>query len=644
MSGHSVQAGAEKKEKQFGLWPSDLSPEILGSTRRITSFCFGDNERLYWLESRADKATICYTDWSSKDAVRELNANLNCKGKIGYGGGDFSAAQGSVFFSERSSGRIYKQMPGEISATPLTLAHGTAAGSVASADGRFVAYVHAGEHDIDRIAIVGTDGQQWPQILEQGADFYSQLRFSPDGQHFAFVSWCHPHMPWDSSALFVGRLEQSNGMLPVLTNITMIAGGPEIAVFQPEFSPDSKSIYYVSDESGFGHLYRQDLQSGEKKAITSGTTFELGMPNWVQDVRSFCLADGGRTIFVGVNKGGIIQVHAIDIETRKMTPVPELAEYTDLTRIYSSPDGKKILLGVSSWNQPSALVGFDFGTREKRVFGRVIDYALNANDLSKPSVVTWRTEKLEECHGLIYMPNNSRFTSTKEKPPLVVHIHGGPTSQTVANFNAGIQFFTNRGYAVLAVNHRGSTGYGRAYMEKLRGKWGVVDVADAVYGARHFADAGLIDGSKVVIMGGSAGGYTVLQALVNEPEVFAAGISLYGISNLFTLAKDTHKFEAFYNDSLIGPLPAAAKLYRERSPEFHASEIKKPLAIFQGDKDLVVPKNQAEAIVKALSKGGTPHIYHLYEGEGHGFTKPETIKHMYATIDEFLQEHVIAAR
>jgi dipeptidyl aminopeptidase/acylaminoacyl peptidase len=326
-----------------------------------------------------------------------------------------------------------------------------------------------------------------------------------------------------------------------------------------------------------------------------------------------------------------------------MNLVSDFAEFTDLTRICSSPDGKKILLGVSSWNQPALLLGFDLDTRTKRVFARTIDYVLNVNDLSKPTAVTWRTEKLEECHGLLYMPASSRFTNSKDKPPLLVHIHGGPTSQTVANFSATIQFFANRGYAVLAVNHRGSTGYGRAYMEKLRGKWGVVDVADSVYGARHFADAGLIDGSKVVIMGGSAGGYTVLQAMVNEPEVFAAGISLYGISNLFTLAKDTHKFEAFYNDSLLGPLPGATKIYQERSPEFHAGSIKKPLAIFQGDKDVVVPKNQAEAIVKALSKVGTPYIYHLYEGEGHGFTKPENIKHLYSTIDEFLKENVISA-
>jgi dipeptidyl aminopeptidase/acylaminoacyl peptidase len=324
-----------------------------------------------------------------------------------------------------------------------------------------------------------------------------------------------------------------------------------------------------------------------------------------------------------------------------MTPVPELAEYTDLTRICSSPDGKKVLLSVSAWSQPSSLLGFDTETRKKRTFARALDYTIDPKDLSKPHVVTWRTEKLEVCHGLFYSPTNCRFTNSKDKPPLIIHIHGGPTAQALASFNAGFQFFTNRGYAVLAVNHRGSTGYGRAYMEKIKGKWGVIEVADAVFGMRHFADAGLVDASKVVIMGGSAGGFTVLQSLVNEPEVFAAGISLYGISNLFTLAKDTHKFEAFYNDSLIGPLPGASKIYRERSPEFHATKITKPLAIFQGDKDLVVPKNQAEAIVTALGKTGTPFIYHLYEGEGHGFTKPETIKHLYTTIDGFLRENVL---
>jgi len=637
-SGHT---NVEKQEKQFGFWPSEISPEILSSARRISNFCFGDDERFYWLETRSDRSVIYYNDWHSHDAPRELNANLNCKGKIGYGGGDFSASASTVFFSERSSGRLFRQNPGEISAKPVIPAHGTSAASTPTPDGRYVAFVHAGEHDIDRIAIVDSEGQQWPQVFEQGADFYSQLRFSPDGRYFAFVSWCHPNMPWDSSALFIGNVAYSGDRLPVLTGIRMIAGGPGKAVFQPEFSPDSKSIYYISDETGIGHLYRQDLKDGRMQALTTGDDFELGMPNWVQDMRSYCLANDGQTIFAGVNRGGFLKVHAIDTKTYEMTPVTELSEYSDLTRIFSSPDGKKILLGVSSWNQPSALVGFDLETKSKRVFARAIDFIFNANDISKPESVTWRTEKLEVCHGLLYMPVNSRFVNNKDKPPLVVHIHGGPTAQAVASFNANFQFFTNRGYAVLAVNHRGSTGYGRAYMEKLNGKWGVVDVADAVYALRHFADSGLIDGDKVVIMGGSAGGYTVLQALVSEPEVFAAGISLYGISNLFSLAKDTHKFEAFYNDTLIGPLPAATNLYRERSPEFHAHKIKKPLAIFQGDKDTVVPKNQAEAIVKVLSKAGTPHTYHLYEGEGHGFSKPETIKHLYATIDSFLKENVL---
>jgi dipeptidyl aminopeptidase/acylaminoacyl peptidase len=226
-------------------------------------------------------------------------------------------------------------------------------------------------------------------------------------------------------------------------------------------------------------------------------------------------------------------------------------------------------------------------------------------------------------------------------PPLVVIVQGGPTSQARAGRSAQTLFFTTRGYAVLLVNHRGSTGYGRKYMLKQRGRWGLVDVEDCVSGAKYLAEQGKIDGQRTVIMGGSAGGYTVLQTMVDAPEAFTAGICLYGIANQFTLVADTHKFEERYSDKLLGSLPEAAELYRQRSPLFHAGKIKRPLAIFQGDKDKVVPKDQSDVMVKALQRNGTPCVYHVYEGEGHGFRKAETIEHFYKAIDSFLKENVI---
>lgn len=630
-----------KREKQFGLWPSSITPDFLGSARRLSDFSFGAGDQVFWLESRSEKSMICYANWSETDPVRELNPDLHCKGKLGYGGGDFKAYGNNVYFSERTSGRIYRQTSGLMNAAPLTPDHGKAAAPEISADGKYVAYIHNDDADVDRIAVIDAEGKHWPQIFEQGADFYTQLRFSPDGKYFAFVSWCHPNMPWEASALFLGRVEYSDGGLPRLRQIKRIAGGPGKSVFQPEFLPDSRTISYIADDSGYGHLYLQELESGHIRALTSGSDFELGMPNWLQDMRTYCIAEQGKTIVTAINKKGFIRLHTLDVASGKLNLIEELADFSEINRIVAADDGHRLLIGGSSWDQAGCVFGFDLTTRKIRTFARSVDLNFPPEDLSKPAAVSWRTGKMEECHGLMYLPANGKYTDKKHKPPLIVHIHGGPTAQATARFNLEIQFFTNRGFAVLAVNYRGSTGYGRAYWEKLNGKWGVADVDDAVFGLKHFADAGVVDGSKGVIMGGSAGGYTVLQTLVREPDVFAAGISLYGIANLFSLAKDTHKFESHYNHSLVGPLPEAAGLYRDRSPEFHAAKIRRPLAVFQGDSDVVVPKSQAEAIVKAVARAGVPHIYHLYEGEGHGFRKSETIQHLYTAIEDFIQEHVI---
>ena len=262
--------------------------------------------------------------------------------------------------------------------------------------------------------------------------------------------------------------------------------------------------------------------------------------------------------------------------------------------------------------------------------------------LSRCEAVGWRSPDGDEAHGLFYPPASGRFKAAG-KPPLVVLVHGGPTSQVPAGWRSDIQFFATRGYAVLALNYRGSTGYGRRYMLKLRGNWGLADVEDAADGVRHLAETGRIDPERTVIFGGSAGGFTVLQTMAQRPEVFRAGICLYGVADQFQLAAQTHKFEAHYLDTLLGPLPEAAAIYRERSPAFHAERIRRPLAIFQGADDRVVPRRQAELIVEALKRNGTPHLYQVYEGEGHGWRKRETIEHFYRAVDEFLRRYVLFA-
>jgi dipeptidyl aminopeptidase/acylaminoacyl peptidase len=262
--------------------------------------------------------------------------------------------------------------------------------------------------------------------------------------------------------------------------------------------------------------------------------------------------------------------------------------------------------------------------------------------LSRPEPVSWTSFDGEEAHGIYYPPASDRFESSGA-PPLVVIVHGGPTSQSLAQWSPPTQFLATRGYGVLQVNYRGSTGYGRHYMLKLRESWGIYDVQDSKSGAQALADRGLADASRFVIMGGSAGGFTVLQSLVEVPGFYRAGVCSFGVSNQFTLASDTHKFESRYLDSMLGPLPEAAARYRERSPIFHAAKIVDPIAVFQGDIDRVVPREQSDSIVASLRARGVPHEYHVYEGEGHGWRKTETIEQFYTTLERFLRQYVIFA-
>ena len=296
---------------------------------------------------------------------------------------------------------------------------------------------------------------------------------------------------------------------------------------------------------------------------------------------------------------------------------------------------------ASGGSTPSRVITVDIeeGTR---IWRRATSEHLPASTYVSPQAIQWTGLDGGTTHGMLYDPQTTA-SNCDNRPPLLVIIHGGPTSQCGATYYSEVQFFTSRGYAVLQVNHRGSSGYGRSYRDSLKGNWGIHDVQDAVSGVEHLVGLNLVDGGKAIIMGGSAGGYTALKALVDYPDVFAAGVCRYAVVNQFSTAMDTHKFEAHYGDSLLGPLPDAAAIYRQRSPIFAVDRIKNPIAIFQGAKDKVVLPEQAEALVSALRRNGIPHIYHLYPEEGHGFRLPETVEHYYTVVDKFLKEFVIFA-
>ncbi len=621
----------------FGLWDSPITARSLAANLRLGEPCWDtDGKTLGWVEGRGDRGVIVVQD-DDGNGPRDLTSDVSVRAFVGYGGGDFTLSHGDAYFVGQADQRVYRQPIHGGRAKPITPAFGAASTPVVSPDGRWVAYVHTYE-DVDCIALADSAGERWPVRLGEGRDFYMQPTWNADGSRIAWVEWDFPNMPWDRTELRCATLMFDDGR-PRLGASEVVAGGPDVAVFQPVFGPGD-SIYYVSDESGWGHIYRHDVRSGETRQLTSGE-YEYGMPAWQQGMRTFAVsADGtvhairrreGRETLVTVGGDGVVEERTADDYTSIASP----ALYPPMSGV---PLGRIAIVGSSS-TRPSRVVVID-EAGEQVVHRYASSEEAPVASLSTGQPVSWTSFDGEQAHGIYYPPASERFAGAGA-PPLIVLVHGGPTSQVTLGWNAQAQYFATRGYAVLLPNYRGSTGYGRDYMLKLRGEWGVYDVRDAKSGAQSLAERRMADPGRLVIMGGSAGGFTVLQSLVEEPGFYKAAICMYGVANQFTLASDTHKFEQRYLDQMIGPLPEAAAKYRERSPIFHADKIRDAVAVFQGDIDRVVPREQSDSIVASLRARGVPHEYHVYEGEGHGWRKPETIEAFYTAVERFLRERVL---
>lgn len=623
------------KTQAYGTWSSPITPRMIADSLPLDDAQWdSDGETLVWQERRSTGSALVAQ--RGNDAPYDLtDSHTTVGGRVGYGGGGFTVHDGNVYFV--SKGRLQKlSLDGGMPQAITPKFGGTAAPSV-SPDGRWVAFVHTYE-DTDGIAIVDTDGKQWPQKLCYGDDFAMQPTWHPKGQYLAYVAWNHPQMPWNGCELCLIRLQYDTRQTPFMTEKKVIAGDTETAVFQPQFSPDGKYLAYASDASDFWNLYLYDLETGEHQQI-SHEKADYATPAWIQGLRTFAWTADSSAIYALRNEKGFYSTVSYDLEHQTWLPIHELEDYKHHEQISVSAKNEQIALIGSSPTISKRLLTYS-AESGVRVLRRSTGERLSEAYLSEAQAITWEGHDNEPVHGLYFAPKNPNFEGIGE-PPLMVLVHGGPTSQRVATFDLKVQFFTSRGYAVLQVNHRGSTGYGKAYMNKHAGNWGVYDVQDSVTGAQYLVRQKLANPDKLVIMGGSAGGYTVLQALVDVPGFFKAGVCSYGISNQFALVQDTHKFEARYNDWLLGTLPEAAALYRDRSPLFHAEKIKDAVIVFQGEDDNVVPKNQSDMIVAQLRRNGVPHEYHVYEGEGHGWRKPETKLDFYNKTLAFLQQYVI---
>ena len=607
-------------EARYGSWRSPITADLIVQATIGVGSPAVRNDETYWIEMRPTEAGRCVVVRRRRDGSTEdvVPPPFSARTRVHeYGGGDYTvAADGTVYFASFADQRIYRVSRGRAPEPVTRIDQVRYADAVLDERRNRLVCVREdhrddGEPENTIVAVDLTTGDE--TIVVRGNDFYAYPRLSPDGARLAWMSWDHPNMPWDASAVHVGRLDPDDRLVDVET----IAGGAREAVLQPHWGPDG-TLYFVSDRTGWWNLYR--WRGGRIDAIAPRAA-EFGGPLWRLGTTTFDVTADEQLVCT-YGERGTWRLATIDPDTGALRDIP-----TPFTAIgsLSVADGRAIFVGASP-TRPAAVVALDLATGAIETIKRTSDVAVDDGYVSVPEAVEFPTEDGLTAHAFYYAPRNRDFTAPPgEKPPLLVMSHGGPTGATSAAFSLRTQYWTSRGFAVLDVNYGGSTGYGRAYRERLDGRWGIVDVDDCVNGARELVRRGLVDGERLAITGGSAGGYTTLCVLTFR-EAFKAGASHYGIADLEALARDTHKFESRYTDRLVGPWPEARDVYVARSPIHHVDRLHCPVVFFQGLDDRVVPPNQAEMMVAALRAKGLPVAYVPFEGEQHGFRRADTIK------------------
>ncbi len=611
----------------YGSWRSPITADLVVAGSLRLGQAYWDQGDLYWTEGRPqEKGRNVLMRRAADGTVQELTPEpFNVRTRVHeYGGGAYWVSEGVVYFCNFADQRLYRLLPGS-DPQPLTEAgpYRYADGVVDQARGRILCvredHSQPGDPENTLVTIDLESGSQ--QVLSRGHDFYASPRLSPDGQTLVWLTWDHPQMPWDGTELWRAEVAADG----TLGDPEKIAGGPTESIFQPQWSPQGE-LYFVSDRSGWWNLYRWDPDGPLPLCPMEA---EFGEPQWVFGMSTYGFCDDGR-ILACYEQEGLSHLAYLDPHSGQLQGIP--LPYTQISGLQVS--GEKAAFLAGSPDAAAALVCLglpDCSATLSRpgqveVLARSSSLAVDPGYLSIPESLTFPTGAGEVAYAFFYPPQNQDFAApASEKPPLLVKSHGGPTGATSAVLNLGIQYWTSRGIAVLDVNYRGSSGYGRAYRDALKGKWGLVDVEDCLCGAKFLAEQGKVDGERLMIDGGSAGGYTTLAALTFH-NVFKAGASYYGVSDLETLAQDTHKFESRYLDSLIGPYPERRDLYQARSPIHHLDGLNCPVIFFQGLEDAIVPPNQAEAMVEALRAKGIPVAYVPFEGEQHGFRQATNIK------------------
>jgi len=604
----------------YGSWKSPITTDLITAKMIGLIEIHVDGDDIYWSESRPlEQGRYAIMRRTPDGNITECTPpEFYARTRVHeYGGNAFTVHKGVIYFCNFKDQHLYRQ---SINGVPELLTPGNGyryADLVVDEKHNRIICIredHTGEGEaVNTIVSIDINGNDNGKILVEGNNFYSTARLSPDGKRLAWLTWNHPNMPWDGTELWTADVLEDG----TLQNAELVTGSASESIFQPEWSPDGV-LHFVAEYTGWWNLYR--WQNGKAEALHPMEA-EFAFPQWIFGMSSYAFVSADK-ILCSYTQNGLWFIALLDTDKNEFTPIE--TPYTD---IHFPRAGSNFgIFFAGSPLQPDGIVSIDFESMKLEIIKQAFEVTVDVGYLSQAKSITFPTTNNQTAHAIYYAPQNKDFTAPEnEKPPLMVISHGGPTGSTGTTLRYGIQYWTSRGFAVLDVDYGGSTGYGREYRQRLNGNWGIVDVDDCCNAALYFAEQGLADKNRLAIRGGSAGGFTTLACLAFK-GVFKAGASHFGVSDLEALAKETHKFESRYLDSMIGPYPERKDLYEERSPIHHTQKFDCPIILFQGDEDKVVPPNQSQLMFEAVRAREIPTAYVLFEGEQHGFRKAESIK------------------
>jgi len=610
----------------YGSWVSPITSDLLATEGGVQ---FGhvdvSEDGVYWTESRPDEKGRTALVYKPHDGepVDLVPPDFNVRSRVHeYGGGAWFRDGQVLFCSSFDDSRLYRidtpgARPRPITPEPAEPHALRYADGRVFAEARLIVCVretHGEGEPRNELVVLASDGSTSPQVIATGRDFYAAPRPSPDGARLAWIAWDHPYMPFEGTDLCVADLAADGS----ISNDRRVAGSDQESIFQPEWSPEG-DLHFVSDRTGWSNLYVE--RAGKVQALTNEEA-ELGYPQWVFDLTRYAFLADGRIACL-FTRAAIDGLELLDLKSGRVESVD--LPYTSYAPSLRSSGTRLVFAGASPTQRPE-VVELDVQSGRQQVLRRSTELEFDPGYISIGQPIDFEGADGLTSHAFYYPPTNRDYSGPgDELPPLLVHVHGGPTAHVTNGLELSIQLFTSRGIAVVDLNYGGSTGYGRDYRDRLRGRWGEIDIEDSAAAVRFLADRGDIDAARVQITGGSAGGYTTLMALAVRDE-FASGASYFGVADLVTFHDDTHKFESHYDEYLVGPWPAAIDVYRDRSPITHADSIRDPLLLLQGLDDKVVPPSQSEAIVEALKQHSIPYAYIPFEGEGHGFRKAGNLR------------------